>query len=480
MPSQKCLENVNSSPPPANVWCGDAVCAAVQKTVDSHCQLNGHLPDDPWILFAGNPPTQCSCCCSCYGQDTPIEAQPGVFVKVQDIRTGDSILAAGKGLVWQPARVSFASGMQIAQPAFPVLNVIFRFDEDDLRVLQVTDDTLFLMTTGLLKSAEVLVPGDRLRRADGGEAEIFGPVTKTLAVGVHSVEMGPFDGVDLDGHLLNTYGVVTADLSVQRVHSRGGLRNIDIIDRLVLEADTPVAGTEEYLTRNRPGKEFLEDVRAAGISLHSSALEPPRPLVTIPPEAKGFLHHEQAKQIRATAPRFSSTNTYRITVAQKVIDLARPQYDDVVMLIDWNHSLPGAHAWTQLRQKYVVITGGLLRIKTLTEAGLALVLAHVLAYHEGAECVGEADHTAINDLRRIWPLSLFPLMCERGVDEIKSIFGYADETDAGDNQEDHCERPSLDCRMKAYVAAMGMQPVPECALPERPDGGHTDGSPQRS
>ncbi|SDM01894.1 hypothetical protein [Nonomuraea jiangxiensis] len=478
MPSQKCLENVNSLPPPANVWCGDDICAAVQQTVDRHCELNGYRPDDPWIIFAGNPPTQCACCCSCYGQDTPIEAQPGVFVKVQDIRTGDTILAAGKGLVWQPAQVAFASGMQTAQPAYSVLNVIYRFDRNDVRVLQVTDDTLFLMTTGLLKSAEVLVPGDRLRRADGGEAEIIGPVTKTLAVGVYSIEMGPFDGVNLDGHLLNSYGVVTADLSVQRVHSRGDLRNIDVIDQIVLEMDTPVAGTEEYLTRNRPTKTFLEEAKAAGIRLDPTALEPPRPLVTVPPEAKGFFHPEQAERIRATVPLFSSTNTFRITVAQKMIDLARPRHDDVVMLIDWNNSLPGAYAWTQLRQRYVVVTGGLLRIKALTEAGLALVLTHVLAYHEGAACVGEADHTAINDLRRIWPPSLFPMMCERAVEEIRSIFRHVDETAARENPEDRCERPSLDCRMKAYVAAMGMQPVPDCALP--PHDERDDGSPRRS
>jgi hypothetical protein len=478
MPSLKCTENIQSARPPGNVWCGDGACAEVQQAVDGHCERNGLRPDDPWLVRVDG--VWCSCCCSCFGHDTPIEAQPGVFVKVQDIRTGDSILAAGKGLVWQPAQVAFASGMQTPQAAFPVLNVIYRYAQDDVRVLQVTDDTLFLMATGLLKSAEVLVPGDRLRRADGGEAEIIGPVTKTLAVGVHSIEMGPFDGVNLDGHLLNTYGVVAADLSVQRVHSRGGLRSADLIDENVLREDTPVAGTEEYLTRNRPTKEFLEEVEAAGIRLDPSALEPPQPLVTVPPEAKGFLHPEQAEQIRATAPLFASNNTFRITVAQKMIDLVRPQYDDVVMLVDWNNNLPGAYAWTQLRQKYVVVTGGLLRIKELTEAGLALVLTHVLAYHEGAECVGEADHTAINDLRRIWPPSLFPTMCERAVDEIKSIFGYVDETAAREYTEDRCEHPSLDCRMKAYVAAMAMRPVPDCAVPEQPSGDRDDESPQRS
>ncbi|WP_460060532.1 hypothetical protein [Streptomyces sp. YKOK-I1] len=475
MPSQKCLDNVNSSPPPANVWCGDAFCGAAQQVVDGHCVLNGHQPDDPWILFIpGDTPgtvKQCACCCSCYGQDTPIEAQPGVFVKVQDIKTGDSILAAGASLAWEPTQVSSASGMQTAQPAFPVLNVIFRYDADDIRALQVTDDTLFLMTTGLLKSAEVLVPGDRLRRADGGEAEIFGPVTKTLSVGVHSVEMGPFDGVNLDGHLLNTYGVVTADLSVQRAHSVGALQSTDVIDPIVLDDGTPVAGTEEYLAQNRAHSTFLEDVRAAGISLHASALEPPRPLVTIPPGAKSFLSNAQAEQIRDAAPRFPSTNTFRVTVTERLIELARLRRDDVVMLVDWNDSLPGAYAWTQLRQRYVVVSGGLLRIKSLTEAGLALVLSHALAYHEGAVCVGEADHAAIDGLRRMWTLSVFPTMCERGVEEIKTIFGYVDGAAAGEDPADRCEQPSLDCRMKAYVAAMGMQPVPDCALSAPPQGG---------
>ncbi|GHE97759.1 hypothetical protein [Streptomyces fumanus] len=468
MPSQKCMDNVNSSPPPANVWCGDDICAAAQQTVDKHCELNGHLPDDPWIMFIpGDTPgtyKQCSCCCSCFGQDTPIEARPGEFVKVQDIKTGDSILAAGASLAWQPTQVSFASGMETAQPAFPVLNVVFAYDTEDIRALQVTDDTLFLMADGLLKSAGVLVPGDRLRRADGGEAEVFGPVTRSLSVGVHSLEMGPFDGVNLDGHLLSTYGVVTADLSVQRMHSSGNLRNTDIIDPIVFDENTPVAGTEEYLLRNRAHSTFLEDVRAAGISLHASALEPPRPLVTIPPGAKGFLTNDQAEQIRDGAPRFSSTNTFRITVTERLIDLARPRHGDVVMLIDWNDSLPGAYAWTQLRQKYVVLSGGLLRIKALTEAGLALVLSHALAYHDGAECVGEADHAAIEGLRGIWTPAVFPTMCERGLAEITTVFGYVDEAAGKGDPRNRCEQPSIDCRLESYGAAMRMQPVPDCAL----------------
>jgi hypothetical protein len=468
MPTQKCVDNVNSAPPPGNVWCGDTVCAQIQQTVDKHCNVNGYKPDDPWLL-QDSPGHWCSCCCSCYGQDTPIEAQPGVFVKVQDIKTGDIILAAGLGLVWQPTQVSFASGMQTGHPDYPVLNVVFRFADGDVRLLQVTDDTLFLMTSGLLKSAELLAPGDRLRRADGGEAEILGPVTKALAVGVHSVEMGPFDGTNLDGHLLSTYGVVTADLSVQRVHSRGGLRDVRFVEDAVLDPGTLVAGTEEYLIEYAPTQSFLDEVAAAGVRIDPSALAPPKPLITIPPQAKGFLHPGQANDIRANAPLFPSTNTFRITVAQKVFDLAQSGHDDVAMLIDWNNSQPNAYAWSQMRQKFVVVTGGLLRVQPLTEAGLALVLAHLLAYHAGAQCVGEADHAAINDdLRQIWPLTLFPMMCERAVDEMKTLFGYVDRRSAQDDPDDRCGRPSLDCRLQAYAAAMGMQPVPECAGFEKP------------
>lgn len=466
MPSQKCVENVNSAPAPGNVWCGDDVCAAIQATVDHHCNAAGYRPDDAWLLFAGNPPKQCSCCCSCYGHDTPIEVQPGIFFKVQDIRTGDRILAAGLGLNWLPTEVSFASGMQTDTPVYPVLNVFYQAGRRDFRLLQVTDDTLFLMASGRLKSAQILVPGDRLRRADGGEARVIGPVVKGHTVGVHSIELGPFDGVNLDGHLINSNGVVTADFSVQRVHSRGNLRNDQIIDPEVFDLDIAVAGSEEYLIRNAPTKEFLDTVKVMGVRLDATALEPPRPLLTIPPGAKGFLQPEQAERLKAEAPMFAAGNTFRITVAQKLFDLARTDRDDVVMLVDWNNSMPGAYAWSQLRQNYVVLTGGLLRIKSLTEAGLAIVLAHALAYHKGVECVGEADHAAVNDIRLIWPHSLFPMMCERGVEELKSLFDLAGDVDGYDDA-DRCDRPSLACRMRAMVAGMGMLPPPECAVPER-------------
>src|SRR5262245_33733364 len=103
MPSQKCVDSVSTAPPPGNVWCGNDVCAQVQQILDRHCNVNGYRPDDPWLIYFNGQ--WCSCCCSCYGYDTPIEAKPGLFVKVQEIKTGDMILAAGLSLHWQPAHV---------------------------------------------------------------------------------------------------------------------------------------------------------------------------------------------------------------------------------------------------------------------------------------------------------------------------------------------------------------------------------------
>lgn len=471
MPTQKCVDNVNNAVPPGNVWCGDDLCAQIAQTVDGHCNANGYRPDDPWLLYAEG--RWCSCCCTCYGYDTPIEVKPGIFQFVQTINSGDTILAAGLALNWQPAMVSSASGMHTDGPSYPILNVVYHYD-NDLRLLQVTDDTLFLMTSGKLKSASALVPGDGLKRADGGEAEVAGPVTNALAVGVHSIELGPFDGVNLDGHLMNSHGVVTADFSVQRVYGAGGFNNEQLVIKEAFAAEALEAGTEEYLTKFPPDKEFLAAVEAAGIHLNPLALAPPRPLITIPQSARGLFRPAQARDIREGAPKFSSTNTFRINMAEKLISMARSSSENVTMLIDWDNNMPNAHAWTQLRQSFIVLTGGLLRIKLLTEAGLSLALSQMLAHHAGIKCVGEAAYTAVNaGMRQIWLPGLFPTMCERAVAEMTEVFKFVDSKDAQEDPRNLCERPSLDCILKSYFAAMGMQPLPECAGPRtiEEDGG---------
>jgi len=308
------------------------------------------------------------------------------------------------------------------------------------------------------------VPGDKLRRADGGEAVVLGPVTKTMAVGVHSIELGPFDGSNLDGHLLNSNGVVTADFSVQRVFGGGTFRDEGVIDEAALDPATLLAGSEEYLAKYAVTQDLLDEVSAAGIRLHPAALAPPRPLITIPEHARAFLSDDQAEDVRNRAPRFASSNTARITAAERLIEMARPECRDVVMLIDWHNRDPNAYAWTLLRQRFVVITGGLLRVKALSDAGLALIIGHILAYRAEVECVGEADAAAINvGLRSMWPQSVFPLIAQRAFEGISKLFSFVEMKHAVEDSEDRCGQPSLECRKNVYIAALAMQPLPECA-----------------
>ena len=61
------------------------------------------------------------------------------------------------------------------------------------------------------------------------------------------------------------------------------------------------------------------------------------------------------------------------------------------------------------------------------------------------------------------------MMCERGVDEIKTLFELVGDAGrhAADDGPDRCDMPSLDCRLRAIVAGMGMLPPPDCAVPDR-------------
>jgi hypothetical protein len=106
-------------------------------------------------------------------------------------------------------------------------------------------DHLFLLANGTLRPVQRLSPGDRLRGADGGVAEVVAAVAGTASLRWAGIELGAFDGVDLDGHLLNTAGLVSADFAVQVAYFTGHL------DPKLLAAPThadpqPLVGSAAY------------------------------------------------------------------------------------------------------------------------------------------------------------------------------------------------------------------------------------------
>jgi hypothetical protein len=211
MPTQACLNNIASQPPPFNVSCTPNFCFKTSFARLEYCCGRGLPMDTPipsWDpdLHGGQI---CYCCCSCFALNIPIEAQPGKFMMIQDINGGDTIMATGLDLKWTPTKVQYRGGD--VKPS--LIQGIYYVKYSSLKGLLVTPDHFFLMhDTRTLKKVQYLIPGDKLMTPDGDAAIAQFVVCGELYSAIQSIEMeGPLDPKTLTGHLINSNGVVTAD-----------------------------------------------------------------------------------------------------------------------------------------------------------------------------------------------------------------------------------------------------------------------------
>lgn len=472
--SQLCLDNIKTAAPP--VACTDAHCSSIQSGLNEHCTVLGIPRDGVTLTFdpdlnGKGKGGYCQCCCSCFGHDTPIEAAPGQFMLVQDIRASDLLMAAnldpttGK-LSWQQRPVDYTGGVWLdAEPVPGMYLVTYAYPGpkgEDSRLIVVTADHLFLMEDSTLKAVQLLAPGDKLRTADGGVSEVLFAANGSFTRGVYSVQLeGEFDGKSLDGHLLNANGIVCADYAVQVYYAAN-----QIPANLVhaSAANAPEVGTPEYAAKYKSAKldAFLanEDAWPAGFA-------PQLARTIVPPAgAHSYLTREQARDVQKNAPRGGQNNTFPVTWVNYIYAIARGMFPETNLLIDWTNELPNAYSWREWGRQTIVVTGGLVRVTGFTRNGMAIVIAEMLSYIKQAiDCVGPASYDAVfNVSRQLWNSGLFIDVVPNGIEEVKALFGYVDPRHAGEGK-DICKHPSLACRIQAYEAAIPMFEIPTCAVP---------------
>lgn len=262
--SLQCLYEIKKVSPPGP--CPSSFCASIQPSIDQYCHQQDRPPNTPVLAFDANlnGPGQggyCWCCCCDCAYDMPIEAAPGQFVLAHDVRVSDRLMAASLdpatgALTWQQRTVDLVTDPWPGPEPMPGVCLVAYTHPgptaetgDDSRALVVAADHLFLMDDATLKPAQLLAPGDRLRRADGGGSEVLFVVMGTSARGVRGVQMaGAFDGTHPDGHLLNINGVVGADLAVQ-IHHVANQLAADLVHASV--ASAPRVGTPAYAAKHR-------------------------------------------------------------------------------------------------------------------------------------------------------------------------------------------------------------------------------------
>lgn len=467
-----CIENVHNIGGTLCDW--NTVCKPVQDHLDKYCKDSGQ---NPCAAVPQVPDGKvCYCCCSCFAYNTPIEAAPGQFVLVQDIVANvDHILAGAyqKGSlapIWEERVVNYSSGFS-ASPGEPELEFDYMYYvtyqvEDGSQPPQymiVTVDHLFLRPDGKVTPVQFLAPDDRLVNAHGGFSIVSFVIPARYKGGLHHVSFDGFDNKTLKYHLISANGVVTADYSVQLAYSSGDL-NPDLIDQPP-KAVALRASETAYQARyaNSKALAFVADKTLWPKGMTPTATDV---MINVPIYAARFLTDAQAADVQAHAPMLPIDSTTNVTAVQWLFEVYGAFFSNPIYLVDWQNETPNAYTWEINRQRFILFTGGLLRIQRFNQEGLAFVLSHLVAVAGGLKCVGPADYDGVfAKMRQVWRNALYFSIYSQGLEQIRKLFGYVTPEHAEADPADICAQPSLQCRLSAMEAAASMRSLPACADP---------------
>lgn len=469
MPAQACMDNIKRSDPP--VYCNDidtGYCDKIQAKINKYCQHNGLGGDTP-VPQISRDGRDCWCCCSCFAYNTPIEVTPGQYKFIQDIQMNETVLTTGPDVTsWVAREVTELGGMAEDTMMDFMYYLTARMAGpagDDVRYLITTADHLYLLPDGTLKPVQDLHPGDQIRQADGGIATVVFAVPGQYTGGVRHIATGAYSpGEPLDGHLLNSNGLVTADLAVQLAHYGG------LLHSAVLHADNadskPALGSAAFLAAYPPTRHpelhaFLFDKKAwpKGFEPRSTSL------INIPPSAVSFFTEGQAVEIQAKIRQLSPGNSAVIATVDYLFRIYKAFNPDVLFIIDWNNELPNAYFFKDLRYPMVVLNGGLARLEPLTRDGLAVIMSHMMAAAAGSKCVGPADYNGVMIyLRQAWNNEFFSVF-RNGLAQLEQVFAALEPDTAEGDPDDICGQPSVACRVATLQAGAAMDDLPSCAIP---------------
>ncbi|MBV9931264.1 MAG: hypothetical protein JO013_10005 [Alphaproteobacteria bacterium] len=219
----KCLENARKLDPKAKL-CDESLCAQMGRHVHAFCNCLPPYPPQKPCPYGPDSPVPvygprgelCYCCCRDVASYRPVAVPDGEARPVEDFRVGDQVLAAGGDLDWSARPVEFSDGAETGEEEGPAMVLVrYRLASGEA-ALAVTADHVFLLAGGRLARAASLVPGrDRLTSAEGGPVEIVS-VEPMEGVGRHHhIATSAQIATGLDGHLLNSKGVVTGDWALQ-------------------------------------------------------------------------------------------------------------------------------------------------------------------------------------------------------------------------------------------------------------------------
>jgi hypothetical protein len=455
-------------------------CSSVQGPVNEVCKATGWGVNHPVVVQMPNG-TICFCTCSCLAFGTPVEAGGGGYRAIEQYAVGDTVLACGLGLNWQSHTVEFSNGTAGASKQKYTVLVTYANT-----ALAVTSDHIFLLADKTLKRADRLAPGDNLLSVRGDRVPITSVHIGDYYAGFHHIATKQEEPpANLEGHLLNTNGIVSADYAVQLY-----CRDNNVRKKYRFAAnhdDLPIVGSPAYMkihgrvSRQAPtATSFRNELQTHYLSVsqhQASDLKGPvfvpanATIVQIPSDAASFISKEEAEAKAAEAMRPWNDPLSR-QWTQYLLDQYGAFYPQIAYQLDWADDTVNAFAWIDATgTRHVAIKGGLVRHFALQMEGIALVIAHETGHHyggpptfpSGLSCEGQADFAGVRDvMRKAWFGDQYAAMVIPAIAQMANFFGVPNSPIAPGGSAG-CDHPPGACRIATYYGAFRLAGKPSCA-----------------
>jgi hypothetical protein len=375
---------------------------------------------------------------------TLVQDGRGSLKAIETFVVGDNIMAAGKDLHWSPEPVVYSGGTSSASQQDSMVMIQYAGT-----AIVVTVDHLFLLADkpAQLRRADRLTTRDKLVSPTGESIPITGVHVGHYSGGIHHVVATskelPSD--NLDGHLLNTNGVVSADYAVQLMsQSEENAENIGGFD-LTKNFELPIVGSVDYIAKfgaaclqipEKIVKEIAKSLKGApGIGAVSAGAGNLADLVKaftplgattprIPDNAHSFLDSAEG-QARKSSPKRPFNDPVTRESVKYLIQQYQLHYSDITFHVNWTGDEVNAYAWSANGARHVCLQSGLVRDNHLGLEGIALVLAHQVASNNN-ESPDFTDYLAVCEvMRRVWFGGQYETMTERAIRQIENFFNAA-------------------------------------------------------
>jgi hypothetical protein len=418
----------------------------------------------PWYFAT------CYCCCSCFAASTPV-ADPQGFRPIGDYLIGDEVLTAfrtGDSWTWQPATVQYSNGSPATTATGPgVGNLMYLIEYGTKQSVLATPNQLFLLPDGKLRRANQLTPGTDSLVGVNGTPVAIGRISTGFYKGpIHHiatqmVSYGDFSG-KIDGHLINTNGVVAGDYLLQVFQDTPKMR-------ANLDQNAPTIGTDAYRQQNpnlvvKPyvvGTEQevvgAEYATPEFFTLHGDSNQ------SAPAGALSLFSERQEAMLLdpdiAKRGFSDSTNLHQVSYFTKLFGAF---YPDVDIVLDWESVHPNVFGYQDDGKATVLVGGELLRIGALYGPAMAIALGFgVAAASIDESSLGRALYDGVSG---VLADVLGPYWIETvhaGLQQFSPVLTAlaAKETD----QTSDDTGLSADCLLAVIDAAVSGDMVPGCA-----------------